>query len=192
MDDTTVEKEIATLEELNTLAKTTSQAVELAKLSDEPVKDVEKELANFTRHAFNKLNDEYNFQNKIESAISERLDLAVDNGGFNNKELITLHTNHSVNIADRISKVLGPTFQLMTAEQTANIQANAQVEKQKAQVQVNIQNNGGGNSSVSDQQMVAANESADTQVLQGIFQLQNLFGMLNQPPAEEVEAKTVE
>lgn len=193
MDNTPEEinKEISTLKELNELAKQESRDVQEAKLDFEPVKDVEKELANFTRQAFKLLTDEYDFQTKIENTLSKRLLLDQSDGGFNNAELITLHTNHSVNVADMISKVLGPTFQLMTAEQTANIQANAQMEKQKAQVQVNIQNNNS-----PDKQMLAANESGDvnTQVLQGIFQLQNLQTLFNivDDTAKKIDAIDVE
>jgi hypothetical protein len=110
------DKNIAILQEMNDLAKTSSKNVQQARMNEAPVRDVESSLASFTKHTFNIISEEYDFQKDIEKEIRARLQLSEKNGGFSSKELIALHTNNFVNLNDRVSKVLGPTFQLMTSE----------------------------------------------------------------------------
>lgn len=183
-----VDENIKVLEEMNALASVSSDAVQAAKLNDSPVRDVENSLGSFTRHTFEIINDEYDFQKCIEAEIQARLQLEAKDGGFTSKELIALHTNNSVNLNDRISKVLGPTFTLMTEEVKAEIAART-AEKQQQQAQVNV------NIGSSPEQMKQLNESVgggnrdETQaILQGAFMLQNFLSQLGvKSPQEKLE-----
>ena len=188
MDEQNLNQDIATLETMNKLVSTDSQAVKEARLDSAPIRDVESSLASFTKHTFNIISEEYDFQKKIEDEIKARLQLSEKNGGFSSKELIALHTNNFVNLNDRVSKVLGPTFQLMTSEVNADIAARASIEKQQ-QAQVNI------NLGTDATQAKSLNENCGTSkeesqaILQGIFQLQNLLqGMGVQTVAEQVKS----
>lgn len=182
-----IQQDIATLETMNKLANASSPAVKDARLDPAPVRDVETSLASFTKHTFNIISDEYTFQKKIEQEIEARLQLSEKNGGFSSKELIALHTNNFVNLNDRVSKVLGPTFQLMTSEINADIAARAQIEKQQAQVNINL---GTSSEQAKNLNETCGNSKEESQaILQGIFQLQNLLqGMGIQTPAEQINA----
>lgn len=172
-----IPQDIETLEKMNALATVPSTAVAEARLDPSPVRDVESSLASFTEHTFNIISEEYNFQKKIEKEIEARLQLSEKNGGFSSKELIALHTNNFVNLNDRVSKVLGPTFQLMTSEVNADIAARAAVEKQQAQVNIAIGGNSEGAKALNEN---CGNSKEEAQaILQGIFQLQNLLQGMN-------------
>ena len=131
------DKAITELQTLEKLAAVPSESAASAKLNESPIRDVEKSLGDFTKHTFEIINKEYQFQETIEAEIAARLQLDAKDGGFTAKELIALHTNNSVNLNDRVSKVLGPTFTLMTEEVKAEIAART-AEKQQQQAQVNI------------------------------------------------------
>lgn len=183
-----VDENIEVLEEMNQLASVPSEAAKAARLNESPVRDVENSLGSFTRHTFEIINDEYDFQKSIEAEIQARLQLEAKDGGFTSKELIALHTNNSVNLNDRISKVLGPTFTLMTEEVKAEIAARAAKEQQQqAQVNVNIGS--------TPEQMKHLNETVgggnrdETQaILQGAFMFQNFLQQLGvKSPQEKIE-----
>jgi hypothetical protein len=153
-------------------------------MNEAPVRDVESSLASFTKHTFNIISEEYDFQKDIEKEIRARLQLSEKNGGFSSKELIALHTNNFVNLNDRVSKVLGPTFQLMTSEINADIAARAQMEKQQ-QAQVNISIGQNAESAKNLNENCGAKDEAQA-ILQGMFQLQNLLqGLGIKTPAEQ-------
>lgn len=178
------DKNIAILQEMNDLAKTNSKNVQQARMNEAPVRDVESSLASFTKHTFNIISEEYDFQKDIEKEIRARLQLSEKNGGFSSKELIALHTNNFVNLNDRVSKVLGPTFQLMTSEINADIAARAQMEKQQ-QAQVNISIGQNAESAKNLNENCGSKDEAQA-ILQGMFQLQNLLqGLGVKTPAEQ-------
>lgn len=179
------EQAIEMLEKMQSLANTPSVSVEKARLHEAPVRDVETSLAAFTKHTFNVISEEYDFQKKIEQEIAARLMLDEKQGGFSSKELIALHTNNFVNLNDRVSKVLGPTFQLMTSEINADIAARAALEKQQ-NAQVNIAIGSDGNRAKVLNETCGDSKEESQAILQGIFQLQNLLqGMNIKSPAEQ-------
>ena len=173
------DKAITELQTLEKLAAVPSQSAASAKLNESPIRDVEKSLGDFTKHTFEIINKEYQFQETIEAEIAARLQLDAKDGGFTAKELIALHTNNSVNLNDRVSKVLGPTFTLMTEEVKAEIAART-AEKQQQQAQVNIAI--GGNTS--PEQMKGLNEPVGDNrdeaqaILQGAFMFQQFLQQL--------------
>ncbi len=187
-----VDTDIAVLNAMNAVASApTTPAVEKAKLNESPVRDVENSLGSFTQHTFEIIKDEYDFQKSIEAEIQARLQLEAKDGGFTAKELIALHTNNSVNLNDRISKVLGPTFTLMTEEVKAEIAARTAAEKQQqAQVNINLGNN------ASPDQMRGLNESVGNgnrdeaqSILQGAFAFQSFLQQLGvKTPQEALNA----
>ena len=184
--------DIAVLNAMNAVASApTAPAVEKAKLNESPVRDVENSLGSFTQHTFEIIKDEYDFQKSIEAEIQARLQLEAKDGGFTAKELIALHTNNSVNLNDRISKVLGPTFTLMTEEVKAEIAARTAAEKQQqAQVNINLGNN------ASPDQMRGLNETVGNgnrdeaqSILQGAFAFQSFLQQLGvKTPQEALNA----
>lgn len=179
-----IQGDIKTLEVLNQLASVASPAVQKARLDPAPVRDVESSLASFTKHTFNIISEEYDFQKKIENEIAARLQLSEKNGGFSSKELIALHTNNFVNLNDRVSKVLGPTFQLMTSEVQADIAARSAAEKQQAQVNIAIGDSG---SARTLNENLGSSKEESQAILQGIFQLQSLLqGMNIKSPTEQI------
>lgn len=179
------EQAIEMLEKMQSLANTPSVSVEKARMHEAPVRDVETSLAAFTKHTFNVISEEYDFQKKIEQEIAARLMLDEKQGGFSSKELIALHTNNFVNLNDRVSKVLGPTFQLMTSEINADIAARASLEKQQ-NAQVNIAIGADGNRAKVLNETCGDSKEESQAILQGIFQLQNLLqGMNIKSPAEQ-------
>lgn len=188
MDKQNLNQDIATLEIMNKLASVDSPAVKEARLDSAPIRDVESSLASFTKHTFNIISEEYDFQKKIEDEIAARLQLSEKNGGFSSKELIALHTNNFVNLNDRVSKVLGPTFQLMTSEVNADIAARASIEKQQqAQVNINLGTDSAQAKNLNEN--CGASKEESQAILQGIFQLQNLLqGMGVQTVAEQVKS----
>lgn len=188
MDEQNLNQDIATLETMNKLANTDSPAVKEARLDSAPIRDVESSLASFTKHTFNIISEEYDFQKKIEDEIKARLQLSEKNGGFSSKELIALHTNNFVNLNDRVSKVLGPTFQLMTSEVNADIAARASIEKQQqAQVNINLGTDAAQGKNLNEN--CGSSKEESQAILQGIFQLQNLLqGMGIQTVAEQVKS----
>lgn len=184
-NDENVDQSIAVLQDMNTID--TTGAVAEAKLHKTPLQDVEESLGSFTKHTFEIVKDEYDFQKAIESEIQARLQLDPKDGGFNSKELIALHTNNSVNLNDRISKILGPTFTLMTEEVRAEINARAQVEKQQ-QASVNINVGTPDNMRMANETCGNGNKDNTQAILQGFTQLFNIINAAGvKTPAEKIE-----
>ena len=181
------DKAITELQTLEKLATVPSESAAVAKLNESPIRDVEKSLGDFTKHTFEIINKEYKFQETIEAEIAARLQLDAKDGGFTAKELIALHTNNSVNLNDRVSKVLGPTFTLMTEEVKAEIAARTAEKQQQAQVNIAI----GGNTS--PEQMKGLNETVGDNrdeaqaILQGAFMFQQFLQQLGvKTPTETI------
>ena len=163
--------DIEVLKQMNDLTNQVPAAVENAKLdSNKPIKDVEESLSKFTNDTFDIIRDEYSFQKDIESEIQNRLHLEEKDGGFSANQLIALHTNNSVNLNDRVSKVLGPTFQLMTSKQQAEIAAEAS-QKANPSTTINI-------GAAGQDQMRSLNQDTPQQVLQGINAMAHLLNVL--------------
>lgn len=172
------EKEVALLQDLDDKASAPSIAAEEARLSSSPVHDVEESLGQFTKHTFDIIKDEYDFQKCIEDDIRRRLELDPKDGGFTAKEVIALHTNNSVNLNDRVSKVLGPTFQLMTEEVKAEINARNNLEREK-QAQVNIAIGGASSADIKHlNETVGSNKDEAQAIMQGMFQMMNLMNQM--------------
>jgi hypothetical protein len=89
-------------------------------------------------------------------------ELAARLPSMTNSELITLHSNSNVNNNDRVSKMLGPSFGMITTKQQAEIAA---AKSQESQVVINT----------GMQTMAALNNDASKDVLQGMAALSNLL-----------------
>lgn len=180
---------IQALSQLADLASKPSQAAADARLSPSPIRDVENSLGSFTQHTFEIIKDEYDFQKDIQNEIRARLQLDVKDGGFTGKEIIALHTNNSVNLNDRISKVLGPTFTLMTEEVKAEIAARTAQEKQQQAV-VNIGIGGSPDQMRGLNETVGGGNRDEAQaILQGAFMFQNFLQQLGvKTPTETLNA----
>ena len=186
-------KSIEVLEKMNELAANPPADVEAAKNKDSPLEAVEQDLAKFTQDNFSLLMTQSNWVQEIQAELRSRFGLSEKDGGLSANQLIALLTNESVNLNDRIAKLLMPTFQLMTARQQAETAA-----KQAELKNPNITINNGGVGSSSDMRVINESLSKDhaQEVLQGMTALGNLSNLLSKldqvdikPKAEEVEAK---
>lgn len=160
-----VTKEITTLEHINTELSTDTNNVNNARIVS-PTDVVEQKLSDFVTDAFKATNKDLAFNEKLKDEITARLPKLTDN------QIIALFSNTNVNINDKISKLIGPTFQLMTATKNAEIVENAKV-KQAAANQV-IVNTG------STQPNDIGNNKEDTRdVIQGFNILSNLLNAVS-------------
>ena len=100
----------------------TNQDVEAARILT-PVESVEKSLAKFAKDSFEIVRNDYVFHEKIQDEIVRRLDRFTEN------QLVALLSNDSVNLNDRVSKVMAPTMGLITTKQQAEIAAKTQMAK---------------------------------------------------------------
>jgi hypothetical protein len=157
MDQT--EAEIQELEKMNLLVQTESKEVANARVNS-PVVAVETSLAMFVKDAFDVTRKDFEFGQVIEESLIT--DLQDDK--LNPNQKIALYSSYAVNNNDKISKLLAPIMQLMTARQQAELAAAAQV----ASTQVAA-------TTVSND----LNKTAPRDVLQGMAQLQNLLSKLN-------------
>lgn len=107
-----VTQSIATLESMNAMLATNTQPVEESKII-KPVEAVEQKLSDFVADAFKATNKDLAFNESLKAELIKRLHTLSDN------QLIALFSNTAVNNNDRISKLIAPTFGLMTAEQQA-------------------------------------------------------------------------
>ena len=119
-DDPTskVQSEINALSTMDKTLTTIPEDVKEAEISS-PIKSVENSLSQFVKDSFDVTRKDFEFNEAIQAEIMARLP------EMKNTELIALLTNNKVNDNDRVSKILAPTFQLMTAKQNAEIQAAA-------------------------------------------------------------------
>lgn len=138
-----------------------------------PVAKVEEAVANYVSTA----TEVYMTNNQFSDAI--RADILRRLPSLSNEQVLGLFGTDRVTGTDQMAKLLGPTFQLMTARQQAEIaekgRREAAAEKMAATgVQVNIGNVGNGLDSAR-----AANESLDKnqaqEVLQGLTVISQLI-----------------
>ena len=165
-------KDITTLSVINDKLENVPQVVQEAKI-DSPVSSVENSLSKFFNDAITTSIKDFEFNNKIQEEIAARLPT------FNNAELITLLTNNKTGDNDRLTKILGPSFQLMTAKQQAEIAALAQANKNGGDVTIN-------NNISSAKEL---NATATKDVLKGLQQLHNMLTLAaNKDKAVDVDA----
>jgi hypothetical protein len=167
-----IENEIKELEVLNQMSQVTTQEVDNAKI-DSPVKFVEKSLSQFVADAFEVTRRDFELSDAIQQSLIQ--DLAT--GALTANQKIALLGTHSVNLNDRISKMVSPTLQLMTARQQAEIAAASQIATQK-QAQNSITN------------ITNLNQDAPKDVIQGMTLLNNLLTtIMKEKKEEEKETK---
>lgn len=178
-------KSIEVLEKMNELSINPPADVEAAKNKDSPLEAVEQDLAKFTQDNFSLLMTQSSWVQEIQAELRSRFGLSEKDGGLSANQLIALLTNESVNLNDRIAKLLMPTFQLMTARQQAETAA-----KQAEMKNPNITINNGGYGSPSELKNATSNLDKDhaQQVLQGMTALSNLSTLLSKldKPKDEV------
>lgn len=155
---TNEENELQVLSEMNELAVTEAPTVETEK---SPIGAVENALSKFVQDAMDITREDFTFNKALQDEILSRLKNLSDN------QITTLFSNTNVNLNDKISKVLGPTFQLMTSKQQAEM-AKAQVEQKALSTGVVVTGN--------DMRQVNANTSSE--VLQGVTALNNLLSQI--------------
>ena len=132
-----------------------------------PVSSVETALSEFVKDSFDVTRKDYEFNNKIQEEIAKRLD------EFSNSELILLLTNNKVNDSDRLSKMLAPSFQMLTAKQQAEITAASQEKQAAIQATGTVAASASQSSSVKDM-----SDNASTELLKGMSQLSNLLSAI--------------
>lgn len=129
-----VSTEITTLESMNKELVSDTRSVEAARIVS-PTDVVEEKLSDFVTDAFKATNKDLAFNEKLKDELVSRLHTFTDN------QLIALFSNTNVNLNDKISKLIAPTFQLMTATKNAEIVETAKAKQQAAnQVIVNTGN----------------------------------------------------
>lgn len=173
-EDQEITKEIATLEKMNDLIEQPPAEVVEAKLSKTPLEDVERSLSDFTRDSFDLIRNDFQFREELKEEFRKRLQLDVNQGGISSRDFLGFFNSESVNMNDRISKVLGPTFQLMTAEQQA-IQMTKQAELKANSTNIQINNANQGQAAQDKMKALNASEQVDQQTLQGMTQLANIL-----------------
>ena len=173
-EDQEITKEIATLEKMNDLIEQPPAEVVEAKLSKTPLEDVERSLSDFTRDSFDLIRNDFQFREELKEEFRKRLQLDINQGGISSRDFLGFFNSESVNMNDRISKVLGPTFQLMTAEQQA-IQMTKQAELKANSTNIQINNANQGQATQDKMKALNASEQVDQQTLQGMTQLANIL-----------------
>lgn len=156
-------------EQIDTLVKIDNMMeVDPEKQQDNsPVSSVETALSEFVKDSFDVTRKDYEFNNKIQEEIAKRLD------EFSNSELILLLTNNKVNDSDRLSKMLAPSFQMLTAKQQAEITAASQEKQAAIQATGTVAASASQSSSVKDM-----SDNASTELLKGMSQLSNLLSAI--------------
>jgi hypothetical protein len=132
-----------------------------------PIGRVEESLASFTQHAFAIVNEDFEFSRAVRGKILEKLD------NFNETQLLALDSNQMVNLNDRISKLLAPTFNLLSAKQQAEI------------ARLNAQKNNTNNTILMDNDIKQLNTTASKDILQGLAILNSMLGKLPQTTEQE-------
>ena len=130
-----IDNTISTLEKLHNSVGSpeTVESVDNAVIV-KPVEAVEQKLADFVADAFKATNKDLAFNESLKSEILKRLPKMSDN------QIIALFSNNAVNTNDRISKIIAPTFGLMTAEQNALLAMLAKQQTPQGQTVVNVGN----------------------------------------------------
>ena len=152
------EQDLQVLKNLNELSSTETPPVETEK---SPISAVENALSRFVQDAMDVTREDFDFNTALKNEILKRLPNLSDN------MVATMFSNTNVNLNDKISKVLGPTFQLMTSKQQAEM-AKAQAEQKLNQAPT----------LVTGCDMRQVNAGVSTEVLQGVTSLNNLISQI--------------
>lgn len=139
-EDELATKEIATLEGMNEMLKTDTEAVQAARV-DTATEAVEKSLSSFVRDAFASTKSDFEFKEQLNMEFLRRLPNLTDN------QFIAGYSNFNTILNDRVSKIIAPTFGMMQTKQTAEIAA----AKQQAQNQIIVAPQGGQGGSLNAQ-----------------------------------------
>lgn len=126
-DKELVNTEIQTLESMHSLLKEDTQNVKDARI-ETPTEVVEKKLSDFVTDAFKATDRDFAFNEQLKTELSRRMPNMTDN------QFIALFSTYNVNLNDRVSKIIAPTFGMMQTKQQAEIAA----QKQAAQNQIVI------------------------------------------------------
>ncbi len=158
-----IQEQIDTLVKIDNMMEVGSEKQQ----DNSPVSSVETALSEFVKDSFDVTRKDYEFNNKIQEEIAKRLD------EFSNSELILLLTNNKVNDSDRLSKMLAPSFQMLTAKQQAEITAASQEKQAAIQATGTVAASASQSSSVKDM-----SDNASTELLKGMSQLSNLLSAI--------------
>lgn len=118
---------------MNKMLETDTKNVQDA-IIEKPTELVEKRLSDFVADAFNATNKDFAFQEQLKDELRKRFSSMTDG------QIIALFSNNSVNLNDRVSKVIAPTFGMIQTKQQAEIAATKQLAAQ--QIIVNPQGGG--------------------------------------------------
>lgn len=170
-DQELINTEITTLENMNDLLKEDTENVKNAVI-ESPTEVVERRLSDFVADAFNATNKDFAFQERLKDELLKRV------GSLTDAQLINLFSNNFVNLNDRVSKVIAPTFGMMQTKQQAEIASAKQLAAQ--QIIVNPQG-GGANSPISNPTQSMSGDAKDiSDILAGGTVLTQLLQALGQ------------
>lgn len=172
-DQELVDTEIETLEKMNKLLASPTENVQAA-IIEKPTEVVEKRLSDFVADAFNATNKDFAFQEKLKDELLKRFSSMTD------AQIIALYSNNSVNLNDRVSKVIAPTFGMIQTKQQAEIAA----AKQTAAQQIIVNPGQGGIANPTQSLEGDANEVRD--IITGAGVLTQLLGALGQGNASDL------
>lgn len=172
-DQELVDTEIKTLEKMNKLLASPTENVQAA-IIEKPTEVVEKRLSDFVADAFNATNKDFAFQEKLKDELLRRVSSMTD------AQIIALYSNNSVNLNDRVSKVIAPTFGMIQTKQQAEIAA----AKQTAAQQIIVNPGQGGIANPTQSLEGDANEVRD--IITGAGVLTQLLGALGQDNAPDL------
>jgi hypothetical protein len=166
-DQELINTEIETLEKMNKMLEAPTENVQAA-IIEKPTEVVEKRLSDFVADAFNATNKDFAFQEKLKDELLKRFSSMTD------AQIIALYSNNSVNLNDRVSKVIAPTFGMIQTKQQAEIAA----AKQMAAQQIIVNPGQGGMPNPTQSLEGDANEVRD--IIAGAGMLTQLLGALGQ------------
>jgi hypothetical protein len=147
----------------NALSKPNPAVEELKEKT--PIQQVEESLVDFSKNTFKIVENDYIFAQQIQNEVLTRLPKFTEN------QLIALFSNSQVNLNDRISKVMAPTFGLITSKQQAEIAA-------KNSISLTAGDANGGNIGIRQ-----LNASVVQDVLVGLQSFSNMLSSLQQKPS---------
>lgn len=168
-DQNLVNTEIQTLENMNELLKKDTDSV--AKIKEEtPTEKVEKKLSDFIADAFKATCSDFAFLEALKQDGLRRLSSMSD------AQYIAFLGSSQVNMNDRISKLIAPTFGMMQTKQQAEIAA----AKQMASQQVIVNPQGGNNVVANPAQALSGDAKEISDIINGGAVLTQLLQALGQ------------
>ena len=178
-DQELINTEITTLENMNELLKSDTENVKNA-IIESPTEVVERRLSDFVADAFNATNKDFAFQERLKDELLKRV------GSLTDAQLINLFSNNFVNLNDRVSKVIAPTFGMMQTKQQAEIAA----AKQMASQQVIVNPQGGNNVVANPAQALSGDAKEISDIINGGAVLTQLLQAVGQDsPSPTTESK---